>query len=67
MSPESAMKHKKYWEMTAVELIVATKALEVPLVVDQSRALSPTEQEQWEEVQQERRSVSSSCRPRRAH
>jgi hypothetical protein len=37
------MKHKQYWEMTAVELAVATKAIEEPLVVDQSRALSPTE------------------------
>jgi predicted DNA binding CopG/RHH family protein len=47
------MKHKTYWEMTPGELAGATKALEEPLVVDQSRALSPTEQEQWERVKPE--------------
>jgi predicted DNA-binding ribbon-helix-helix protein len=47
------MKHKNYWEMKPVELASATKALEEPLVVDQSRALSPTEREQWERVKRE--------------
>lgn len=48
------MKQKKYWEMTTEELARATKALDEPLVVDQSRPLSAAEREQWRRVKQGR-------------
>ncbi|HZW34744.1 MAG TPA: hypothetical protein VFF52_28720 [Isosphaeraceae bacterium] len=48
------MRRKRYWEMTTEELARATRALDEPLVVDQSRPLSTAEREQWRRVKQGR-------------
>jgi hypothetical protein len=48
------MKRKPYWEMTAKELAEATRQLDEPFVVDQSRPLTPAEKEQWQRVKKKR-------------
>ncbi len=48
------MSRKPYSEMTPKELAEATKKYDEPLVVDQSRPLSPKEQEQWSEARGKR-------------
>jgi hypothetical protein len=48
------MKKKAYWEMTSAELAEATKQFDEPFVVDQSRPLTPAEQEQWQRVKRKR-------------
>ena len=50
---DEAGKPTVFWRLRRLQRPRATKALEEPLVVDQSRALSPTEQEQWERVKPE--------------
>jgi hypothetical protein len=48
------MKSKPYWEMNPKELTEATNPFDEPLVVDQSRPLTPAEREQWNKVSRKR-------------
>jgi hypothetical protein len=48
------MKKKPYWEMSSAELAEATKQFDESLVVDQSRLLTPAEQEQWKRLKRKR-------------
>ena len=48
------MRQKPYWEMSAAELAKATKQFDEPLVVDQSRPLTPAEREQWKRLKRKR-------------
>src|SRR5271154_5777342 len=48
------MKSKPYWEMNPKELTETTKPFDQPLVVDQSRPLTPAEREQWNRVSRKR-------------
>ncbi len=41
------MKSKPYWEMKTKELAASTKEFDEPFIADQSRPLSPAEQEEW--------------------
>jgi len=48
------MKSKPYWEMKPEELAAATKEFDEPFVADQSRPLTPAEQEDWQKVSRKR-------------
>jgi len=48
------MKQKPYWEMNPQELTEATKQFDEPFVADQSRPLTPAEQETWNRVRRKR-------------
>jgi len=48
------MKRKPYWEMKREELTEATKHFDEEFVADQSRPLTPAEQETWDKVSRKR-------------
>src|SRR5437016_1150149 len=48
------MKKKPYWHMTAQELADATRQFDEPMVVEQSRPLTPQERQQWNRLKRKR-------------
>jgi hypothetical protein len=48
------MNKKSYSEMTPKQLAEATQKFDEPFVIDQSRALTPAEQEQWKRTKRKR-------------
>lgn len=54
------MKPEKYWELNQEELGRATKALDEPMAIEQSRPLRPEERNRWRELSRDRGPIQAS-------